>query len=343
MQISYLIFSVFSALLLGLNSPVYAITTKSNEYVGNSKSKSRNRFRRLLDNLNNVELRFPKISRKNVINEFTVEDLVLKLRELEKARNSTKNPFKKIRCLIQESNIKKKINSLLKEKIEEEKFEKLEEEFPMDYSPKVLSEEGSVSPYIPVVVEHHKNLEVAPETSNRSDEEAQDEIKYMTSEDADQSSNGELDDLTHPITSEAGIENENAEDSVTEDFEKKEAAEDNLEEDQIKDIYGESQSNLNDQETDLDLEESVNREEKDIIQNKAGFVNFFKRKKPTASEKLEKLMSLKQKIEEGISNSKSRLHRRILKIKLRRVNSKITKITEAAVDAVTESGETDIE
>ncbi|CUV04610.1 unnamed protein product [Cryptosporidium hominis] len=342
MQINYLIFSVFSALLLGLNSPVYAITTESNECVANTKSKSENRFRRFLDGLNKVELKLPRISRKNVISEYTVEDLVSKLREVEKTRSNTKNPFKKIRCLIQESNIKKKINSLLKEKNEEEKFEKFEEEFPMDYSPKVLSEEGSISPYIPVVVEDYKDVEVASGTPIRNDEEMQDEIKYLTSEDADQSVSGELDDLADPITSETGNENEGTEDSVTEDFEKK-VLEDNLEDYQTKDMDGESQSNENEQQTDLDLQENADKEEKGNIQNKGRLRNIFKRKKLTASEKLERLMSLKKNIESRISSSKSKLLRRILGMKLKRVNNKISKITDAAVDTVTESGEIDIE
>lgn len=342
MQINYLIFSVFSALLLGLNSPVYAITTESNEYVANTKSKSRNRLRRFLDSLNKVELKLPKITRKNVISEYTVEDLVSKLREIEKTRSNTKNPFKKIRCLIQESNIKKKISSLLKEKSEEEKFEKFEEEFPMDYSPKALSEEGSISPYIPVVVEDYKDVEVASGASIRN-EGIQDEIKYLTSEDTDQSTSGELDDLAHPITSETGNENEGTEDSVTEDFEKKEVVEDNLEDYQAKDVDGESQSNENGQQTDSDLQENADRGEKDNIQSKARLANIFKRKKLTASEKLERLMSLKKDIESRISSSKSKLLRGVLEMKLKRVNHKISKITDAAVDTVTESGEIDIE
>lgn len=340
MQINYLIFSVFSALLLGLNSPVYAITTESNEYVANTKSKSRNRFRRFLDGINKVELKLPRISRKNVISEYTVEDLVLKLREVEKARSNTKNPFKKIRCLIQESNIKKKISLLLKEKNEEEKFEKFEEEFPMDYSPKALSEEGSISPYIPVVVEDNKDVEVASGTSIRNDEEMQEEVKYLISEDTDQSTSGELGDLAHPITSETGNENEGNEDSVKGDFEKK--VQDNSGDNQAKDMDGESQSNENEQQTDSDLQENADRGEKNI-QNMARSMNVFKRKKLSASEKLERLMLQREDIEGKISSSKSKFLAKILETKLKKVNNKISKIADAAVDAVTESGEIDIE
>ncbi|KAH8581622.1 uncharacterized protein ELE39_001752 [Cryptosporidium sp. chipmunk genotype I] len=343
MRINYLIFSVFSALLLGLNGPAYANITESSAYSTDLKGESTNRFRKFLGNLNRLEFKLPRISRKRASDKYSLDDLVSRLQEVENTRNNTKNPFKKIRCLIQESNIKRKISSLLKQREEEEKLEKLEEEFSIDYSPKALSEEGSVPHYVPVVVDSYKEVAITPEISVKGDEEGEVGDKFLASEGADESTTGELVELPQQITSEVDVENEGTGDSVTQELEKKDA-EDSLEDYQAKDLDSQSQSELGDQQT-TSLQENIDTQKKDQNQNSRAnpLLKLLKKKKLTVSEELEKLMSLKKAIEGKISSSKSLVSRKFLGMKLKRVNNKISKITESAVDAVTESGEMDIE
>lgn len=341
MQISYLVFFVSCTLALGLNCPVYAnlTQTKTNK---DSKGLRESRFRKFVNNLNQVELKIPRISRKKVdCEDCSIENLTLKLREIEKIRSNSRNPFKKLRCYIQESNIKRKLRSLLKEKEEEEKLEKLEEEFSMDYSPQVLSEEGSVPPYIPVVVGNFKEDTNTPEIFVGDDDTVQTKDKSLVSEEMSELNKVELEESTHPVTSEVGIDVES-----DEDIENQETASENMKDNLEDDLSKNPEQAQASESTDLNLEENTAEQEKeDKKKTKSrpkSLFSLFKKKKPTASEELEKLLTLKANLESKISNCNPLL-KPYFKSKLKNVNKKISKITEEAVDAVTGLGEIDLQ
>ncbi|OII71824.1 uncharacterized protein cubi_00632 [Cryptosporidium ubiquitum] len=345
MQVSYLFFVVF-VLILGSNSFVHANSTKSKENTNVQGGIKESRFRKFVNNLNGVELKFPKISRKKFDEKHTLESLTTRLQEIEKIRNGSKNPFKKLRCYIQESNIKRKIRSLLKEKEEEEKLEKLEEEFSMDYSPQILSEEGSVPPYIPVVVGSFKENTNASERSIRNEEGNQANDSSL-SEEMIEPRTEESEEVANPITSEIDkIDVESDEDRVHEDTESAaEVSEENLEDEPVTNL-DQSQAISKDQQTSSILKENTTVEEKSD-QEKQGtvlrlFSKLFKNKKPVVGDDLEKLLAARESIEGKISSSKNKIVKKYLETKLQNINKRISKVTESAVDAVTESGEIDI-
>ncbi|KAJ1609320.1 putative signal peptide protein [Cryptosporidium canis] len=332
MKVYYLVLVILSAVLFGFSGPVLAesIDSEHEKHV-----PSRSRMRRLLNNLSTLNFKSPKISIKKADKqEDTLESLTSKLRVLEKLRLGTRNPFRKIRYLLQESSINRKIRSILRDKKDEEKLEKFEEEFPTDYSPQALSEEGSVPPYVPVVVEGFKEDE---QISDSSPKELQvDPEKYAVSDVEEGTGIEEYPEAqSHK---KPGVEEtlEDGDDTIKQEVEENEAEVEEISKHDSSDE--EIQKEEGDQSNILDQKELGSTEKTDKKKSRfRRFYKFFEGKK----ESIESLLFEKERIEEKISVASNKFSKKVLESKLRKVNKKLGRLTDDAVDAVDAIDEVD--
>ncbi|KAJ1614079.1 putative signal peptide protein [Cryptosporidium canis] len=332
MKVNYLVLVILSAVLFGFSGPVLAdsIDSEHEKYV-----PSRSRMRRLLNNLSTLSRKHPNISiKKAEKQEDTLESLTSKLRDLERLRLGTRNPFRKIRCLLQESNINRKIRSILRNKKDEEKLEKFEEEFPTDYSPQALSEEGSVPPYVPVVVEDFKEDEQISDSSPKGLQVDPD--NYAVS-DVDEGTGIEEYPEEQPHEKPGAEETlEDGDDAIKQEVEEQEA--------QVKEISKhdssdeEIQKEEGDQSNILDQKELGSTEKTGRGKSRfRRFCQIFRRKK----DSIESLLLEKEKIEEKISTTSNKFSKSMLESKLRKVNKKLGRLTDDAIDTVDAIDEVD--
>ncbi|KAF7457965.1 hypothetical protein HWI79_1531 [Cryptosporidium felis] len=344
MRTKNLFFLIFAVVVLGLGGLVIADSNDEGNNSGSGVGSLGGKKKRL-----GLPWKFStqNIFKKGSEDEPSIDLLTSRLLDLELRRRETKNPFKKLRCYIQELKIKRKLRALLKEKEEEEKLGKFEEEIPVDYSPDASSDEGSVQTYTPITVESFEDTSISDSLSKMKTIEPFDEEPTETSS---KDKNIDLEEEEEKSMGEVSIGTD--EDLKDETEDKVTGSEDdlgNIDEDEAPVEGSEKIENAIDEESKQisqkmvevqgEDDESTKEQKKDLSSNEGRkrlgrrFREMFKRRKDRSS-KLERLLKLRSEFTQRLGSTKSRLMRRYLQFRLRRVESKISKLTAETIDEV---------
>ncbi|KAK6591031.1 hypothetical protein RS030_111801 [Cryptosporidium xiaoi] len=297
-----------------------------------------------------------------------LDELFTELEEVKQKRQKTKNPFLKLRCYLSEQKIKRAIRKLKKSEDDEKKLEKLEEELPMDYSPQALPKEGSVPPYLPVIlelpkgpIEVHDYFDEEDKTGDKvildEEHEPQITVKDMDQEEeedgletagerettetfGEKSTSGEQID-------ELGVDVSESEDDV----ETRDGLEDSESEIPIDEIDAVGAEGEIGAEAGEDDEEGIKKQDhspdkeaelkKKTKKSKLrGLFGLFKCRKESKAAKLAKLLVLKEKLEGELSKTRNPILKRVRAYKLKKIERSIQKLTEEAIDEIEGKDET---
>ncbi|KAH7648603.1 hypothetical protein FG379_002073 [Cryptosporidium bovis] len=355
-----LFLAIFLILVIGFDE-IYSDDVQQNQDrgIGSVKSRIGNMFKFKTPSRPKLKLSFGRGREKKKTEN--LEELFSELEEVKQKRQKTRNPFLKLRYYLGEQKIKKTIRKIKKSKDEEKKLEKLEEELPMDYSPQALPKEGSVPPYLPVVLELPKGPieahdyfgeEDKPEDKVLLDEghELQITVKDMDQEEEEDGLETASGHETTEMFGEKSTSSEQVDEVGVDVSESEDEAE-------IRDGLGDSES---EQPEEIDIvgaegeigteageedEEGAKKQdsspEKGVEVKKktkkpklGGLFGFFKARKESKATKLAKLLVLREKLEIELAETKNSLRKRILAHKLKRTEKSIQKLTEEAIDEI---------